>query len=476
MNYDSFLSAIKETAMFFKERFSGKRISIVSHLDADGISACAILMRALEHLNCEFVVSIVQQLTCSKIEALISEDFDAYIFADLGSGHLQQLNSKAKQKAVFILDHHKPSSQQNLRSDAKNIKHINPHLFRIAEDDISGAGVAYLFALALDSQNKKLAWLAIVGALGDLQDKTGFGFLNRMILEHAQESGNLKVEQGLKLFGIQSRPLHKVLEYSTEIYIPGVTGSESGAIQFLQQLGINPKQGKEWKKLIHLSDDELKKLAAGIIVKRFGEALPEDVFGDIYILPHEEKGSPFYDAKEFATLLNACGRMKSASVGLGACLGYKHEKDKAVKILSAYKKEIVKALKWFYDEGKKSSLQGENFIIINAGKAVQSTMIGTLASMLSKNKEFPPGTCIVAMAQDNDGNTKVSMRIAGERSQLISSCADDLNCIIKQLAKKYGNEAGGHRFAAGCFIPSCKEEEFIADVIDFFEKKNIKIQ
>ena len=121
--------------------------------------------------------------------------------------------------------------------------------------------------------------------------------LNKEILDVAVNKGKIKIIRGLRIFGAQTKPLHKVLEYSTDPYIPDVTGSESGAIQFLNQIGIDPKNGNAWKKLVHLSEEEIKKLVTGIIMKRLNnEDKPEDVLGNVYILKEEEKESPTRDA------------------------------------------------------------------------------------------------------------------------------------------------------------------------------------
>ncbi len=64
-------------------------------------------------------------------------------------------------------------------------------------------------------------------------------------------------------------------------------------------------------------------------------------------MEEEEKASPLKDCKEFATLLNACGRLDMASLGIGACLGDEKSKKRALDALKIYRKEIVESLRWF---------------------------------------------------------------------------------------------------------------------------------
>src|SRR3989338_2221597 len=281
--------------------------------------------------------------------------------------------------------------------------------------------------------------------------------MNDEILKTAVKHRKIKVERGLRMFGLQGRPLHKVLEYSTDPYIPGVSGSESGSIQFLQQLGIDPKRGSGWKRMIDLSEDEKKKLVSGIVMKRLNEEKPEDVLGNIYTLLEEKEDSITRNAREFATLLNACGRMGKASLGIGACLGDKRIKEKAIKSMSEYRREIVNALRWYENKSNNSSIIRENrLIVINAGSGIMPTLIGTLASIISKSNGIKENTFVMGLARMLDGTTKVSLRLSGKKRDYIS-----LRDLIKSITDRVGGEAGGHVHAAGALISSEKEETFI---------------
>jgi len=140
----------------------------------------------------------------------------------------------------------------------------------------------------------------VIGALGDAQDKNSkrelIG-LNEIIMVDAINANYLKVDRDLTFFGRETRPIHKALEYCSDPFIPGVSGSESGAIQFLQQLGIDPKIGNSWKKINDLTDEERQKLVAGTIMRRVSEKKPEDVLGTIYTLSAEKLGTPTKDVR-----------------------------------------------------------------------------------------------------------------------------------------------------------------------------------
>ncbi len=448
-----FKEHIRKEAEAFKN-LPDKHIKVVSHLDCDGLTAAAIITKALLREGLNFSISIIKQVEPAILEEMSKENYNCYLFTDLGSGYLSSIEKKLPDKQVFIIDHHKPEET------ATKLHHINPHMFRIdGSKDVSGAGVTYLFARSLNEENKDLAHLAIIGAIGDIQEKQGFTGMNLEILNDAISSGKLEVKKGLSMFGSQTKPLHKILEFSTDPYIPGVTGNEQEAIRFLNELGISPKdkEGKP-KKLIHLNEEEMKKLVTGIILKRVGfEKNPEDIIGNVYLLKEEIEESPTRDAREFSTLLNSCGRLKKPSLGIGTCLGNNKTKQEAITLLNDYRQELIRSLNWFYmNKGNKKIIEGDGYVIINAENNIKDTVIGTLASIISRTNTYSEGTIIVSMANTMDGNTKTSLRLVGNNPDT------DLRNIVKQITNKIGvEESGGHKQACGCLIPLGKEQEFI---------------
>ena len=457
-NYNLFSKAIESAVATFKSWDQSQPIKLVSHLDADGISASAIVINLLKLENRKYSITILPQLAKEDILQLKGENFNNYIFADLGSGILDNIQDILTDKNVLILDHHEPVQCEL----PENITHINPHLFDIdGSKEISGAGVSYLFTEKANPLAKNMAHIAIIGAIGDIQEDNGFMHLKNKILKQAIENETIKVKKGLRMFGMQTKPLHKVLEYSNNPHIPGVSGNESGTIQFLTQLGIDPKKGSGWKKMIHLTDDEMRRLVTGIIMKRLGEINPEDVLGNIYLLPKEKEESPTKDAREFATLLNACGRMNRASCGIGTCLGILKDRRMAMQTLADYKKEIVQARIWY--ENNPDIIKGKNFIIINAKDQIRHTIIGTLASIISKSNELDK-VYIMSLARTDKDTTKVSIRTNIEEEDL------DLRDIVKKITTKVGGEAGGHMQAAGALIPAEAEADFINTAKEVFKQ------
>ncbi len=464
MKYELFKKYIKKVSDRLKKIKKENVIRLISHHDADGICAASLMILALEKEGFKYSLSIIKQLSEKTLKELSEEQEKVYIFSDLGSGQYELIKKYLGEKVIFILDHH--SFDIKILNDIPdNISMINPHSFEIdGSYEISGAGVVYLFIESLDSSNKEFSYLALVGALGDIQEKKGFSALNKEILETAVKQKKVKVIKGLRWFGLETKSLSYLLTYGADIFIPGVTGSESNAIQFLIENRIEPKKNNKWSRFNDLTEEEKKRFISSIVMKRSKEKKPEDILGDRYLLLQEPESSPLRDLKEFSTLINACGRLEKASLGIGVCLNNEESKKKAIQLLDDYKKEIITGLRWYENKDNKDIIKEKNYIIINAKTNVLSTIIGTVASIISNSTELKKGTFILAMARENDETTKASLRICGREEKV------DLREIVKEITEEIGGESGGHINAAGAIISSKIEKEFIEKAIKIFEK------
>lgn len=436
-------------------------IRIISHIDSDGITAASVMIKSFEKEGKKFVLSNVKQLNQEIIEELNNEPYNVIFFLDMGSGNLSLIKDNLGNKKIFVFDHHVPEDTET------NFIHVNPHLTNLedASEQISSSGITYLFCKKLNKENKNLAYLALIGATGDIQKFDG---LNKEILEDAVESDKIEVKKGLKIFGTQTKPLHKMLQYSTYTYIPGVTGSEEDAIKFLEDTKIKFRDGNKIKRLIDLNEEDVKKLISAIILKRMGkEENPEDVIGNLYLIKDEKEGSYLKDLREFSTLLNCCGRLGQTSLGIGVCLENKNLKEKAEELLMQYKSEIIKGLDWFY-ENKDKFLESEDFIVINSKDKIRDTLIGVIAGIISKSNVYKDGKIIIAMAYTSEEDIKISIRVSGDGKNI------DLREILKNLVEGIG-QFGGHKLACGATIPLNKEEIFLERTVKLLKRVSSKV-
>jgi RecJ-like exonuclease len=432
-------------------------VRIISHHDTDGICAASIICKMLLRKNKKFHLSLIKQLEKEKIEEIEKENYNFIIFTDMGSGQIEDL-LKLHEKRILILDHHQ--LKENIESE--KIIHINPHLFGIdGSREISGAGVAYLFAVAMDKRNVDLIHLAIIGALGDRQEENGkFHGVNEMILNEAVRLNVIEIKRGLRIFGRISRPIHIALQYCTDPFIPGVSGNESGAVRFLSDIGIKIKdENGEWRKISDLSEEEERKLITSIIMRRLDSSeKPEDVLGNVYLI--KNMVDLLADAHEFSSLLNACGRTNSQSIGIMLCIGSNgNALETAKEIMQQYKIKILNALNWIWNNlnNNEQIVITEKCFYIIGKKEIDDNIIGTICSIILESKTITTKDIIVGFA-DRTNSTKVSVRSKNKNI--------NIGRILGLIAKKLNFEGGGHKQAGGARINLNNEKEFINE----FEK------
>ncbi|MFA5771429.1 MAG: DHH family phosphoesterase [Thermoplasmata archaeon] len=451
-------------------------IKIVSHIDADGICAGSIASMSLKRAGIKHSVMFVKQLDKAVIEQLKNENPPLVWFTDLGSGAIDCMNGFE----MVITDHHAPNSTETTpaldvesRTDllkfsrvmesTKTAYHLNPHLFgKNGATDISGAGVAYLVAKEIDSKNIDLSALAIIGAVGDIQDGnlcrlTG---TNREILDDAVKAGIVEPKIDIRFFGKETRPIYKLLQYSNDPSISGLSGEGENCIDFLRDIGIKQKTEEKWRKWSDLDVEEkrtiLSELAALMLSKGSNHVAAKRLVGETYYLVKEEAGTELHEAKEFATLLNACGRYGSPEVGYEVCMGNRNEMlKKARKLLQGHREVLVDAMRLLKDIGINEMKHIRYF---HAGNKVLDSIAGTLTGMALNSKLVSDDLPLVGFAEMEDGKTiKISTRC---HRRLIKNGLD-LSIAMKQACEGVGGIGGGHNVAAGGSIPKGKENEFL---------------
>jgi single-stranded-DNA-specific exonuclease len=451
----------------------GGFIHVISHLDADGLAAAGIIGKALWRLGANFRVRI-QQWVDEKIVAAITSDKPALtILTDLGSGYLNVLSTHLSSYQIIILDHHQP-----IGDATSNILQVNPHLHGIdGSKDVSGAGVAYFSAKALDDANKDLAGIAVVGALGDLQDKyeqRALGGLNETVVADAVAAGCLKVEKDLMFFGRETRPIHKALAYTTSPFLPDISGEEDKSLAFLVSLGIKPKKGDKWRALRDLSEEEKRQLCSALSDHLISKGYPSDVLslvGSVYTLVREEAWTPLRDAREFSVLLNGTGRMEKAGLGVAICMGDRGSAlEQAETVLREYRRTITKYLSWLMEEpGRIDEL--ESVYVVRGEGFINEKVIGTLSSILSTSLSKPEKP-IIAYAVADEDLVKVSARTL----DMLTSRGLDLGEIMRVAAEKFKGKGGGHNIAAGAQVPIGAVDAFVKLVDDLVKKRMEQIE
>lgn len=430
------LKAIEKFSQEFLLTCKNHPIRIITHYDTDGITSAAILAKTFRRMDLKFSIRIVKGLDPLILKEEMEKN-DILFFSDLASGSLDCF--KELKSPVFIIDHHEIEKEK--LND--KIKIINPHIFD--GEEICAAGLAYLFAKSISENNKDLAKLALIGMVGDRHET-----LSKNYHQILSDCPDLTIKKGLLIFSA-TRPIKRALEYSTSLYIPGVTGSSIGTLELLRSVAIQPE-----KTLEELNSEEMSRLITSILLKRTGQKDPDNILGNIYILKFHSRKE---DVRELSVLINACSRLGYPDIAFLFCMEYPSSYSQAQDVYIKYRQEIVSALK---NTENLEKIKGTGFVILNAKDSIKDTIIGTITSILSSSPIYEEGTILIGMAY-NENKIKVSARIVGR--------GRNLKELLQTSLTQIEAEVGGHNQAAGCLIKKEDEGKFIENL-----KKNLEIE
>ncbi len=468
---ESFLASANRAAKAIMETVEKDGfIHVFSHLDADGVAAVAIIGKALFRLDARFRLRVTQWIDEKIIGEIVADKPQLVILTDFGSGYLDLLNSKVPDFKLLILDHHQITGEV----DNENFVQVNPHLHGIdGATDISGSGVAYFVAKAVSAENVDLAPIALVGALGDLQDKNEqrkLGGLNELIVDDAVAAKLIAVEKDLAFFGRETRPIHRALATTTSPFILGLSGEEDKILAFLASLDIKTKEGERWRALRDLTEDEKKRLSSALADYLISKGLHAEVanlIGNVYVLVNEEAWTPLRDAREFALVLNSTGRMDRPSLGIAICMGDRSAAlEEANKVLEDYRKSISTYLGWVAEKPERMK-ELENIYVVYGETFINEKIIGTISSILVAGLENPEKPLIAYANIEEENAAKFSART----TYMALSKGVNLGYVMRVASEKYGGKGGGHNVAAGAQVPIDQIENFIKAVNELVGKQ-----
>ena len=468
---EGFLASANEAAKVILETVKKDGFILVfSHLDADGVAAAGVMGKMLYRLDARFRIRVMQWVDDKIIGEVIADKPQLVILTDFGSGYLDLLNEKIPNVKIVILDHHQITS----KVANPNFVQVNPHLFGIdGATDVSGSGVAYFAAKAVNSANVDLAPIALVGALGDMQDKyeqRSLRSLNEIIVNDGVSAGLLKVEKDLIFFGRETRPIYKMLATTTNPFIPGLSGQETEALNFVANLGIPLKQGDKLRALCDLTDEERKRLCTALADYLLSKGLHlevENLIGYIYILTKEEPNTALRDAREFAVVLNSAGRMDRPSLGIAICMGdRKAALEESNKILEDYRKNINKYLGWVMEKPERMR-ELQNIYVINGESFINEKIIGTVSSIIVSslgNNEKP----LIAFA---NVETEQAAKFSARTTEAAIRKGVNLGDVMRLASEAHGGKGGGHNIAAGAQVPLDRINGFVKMVDELVGKQ-----
>ncbi len=289
-------------------------ITIISHIDADGIACEAILSQAISRQEIPVRSVFVRQLEPLTMPQVPS-DSSLKIFSDLGAGQQNLLLERGfLEKDVIIVDHHvsQPCERQYTQVNCLPYGHSR----------MSAAGVSYLIAKQLDDANIDLAKLAVIGNVGDMmaREKCGLvGPARDIIVEDGVRHQSVEVrKKDLNCYGTATRPLYLSLAYNDDPYVKGISNNPEGARQFLKRLGIRQqKSDGRWFVWEEIPVEERRIIISALAEQLIANGERVDrLLAETYGFPDE---IPRYSASECAGICNdaECLREVGETAGWG---------------------------------------------------------------------------------------------------------------------------------------------------------------
>ncbi len=412
---------------------AGDSVRIISHYDADGACAAAIMCKCLMRAGKAFHATLLTEL--ESIKEIGKEENDVVFFLDMGSGQIDLLETFNGR--VIVLDHHTP-----LRA-SKKVLQINPHFYNInGTYEASASTISFLWAIEMEERNWDLVDLALAGASGDKQDIGGFSGVNKNVAEEGVKRGMIEVRRKIN---IPDGPLEEALTEMCEPYLKGIAGRREEVLSLLSRARVDSNTT-----VAHLEREEEKRLVSLICLHLLEQGARAE---NIEILVKNALCSLRSEMciEDIAGYVNACGRMEEHGTGLAFCLGDREAMERAKMLRKQYRQRIIRGLRRIEEEGvfTKSHIQ---FFYTDV-KELAGVQAGLSMNYLL-NQNMPT----LALCVENE---KTSISARGTRYLVRKGL--NLAGVCRSAAEVVGGSGGGHDIAAGATIPKGKEEAFLEE-------------
>ena len=168
-------------------------VQIFHHNDSDGLCSGAILTMAFERQGFDVRRFCLEKPYPEVLKRIYKQQGRILIFADF-AGRIAPMLSELNQgrNLTLILDHHvaEPSTDPN-------VYNLDPDLYGLKGDrDITASTTCYLFANAMNPDNRDMAWIAALGAVGDKFFVDGrLVSKNREVMMEAVQQGRIEIKE-----------------------------------------------------------------------------------------------------------------------------------------------------------------------------------------------------------------------------------------------------------------------------------------
>jgi single-stranded-DNA-specific exonuclease len=414
------------------------RFRVISHYDADGITAAAIICKALYRQGYDFHASLMRNPFTKGLEHVKKEQNTFIIFTDMGSGQIDMIEQIKAQ--CIIIDHH----QLKKEKVPDHILQINANQCGINGNyEACGASLSYAVAEALNHANTDLISLALAGAIGDKQYIGGFKGYNKTLVKKAIEHQMVNKEIGLKL----SEPtLLDSLYYSVEPYYKDLSGNQKQCESFLKQMNIDASET-----YTNLSKDDKKKVHSALLLRLIQQGCESNIL-DTVVRDRFYADATYGEMEQFADLLDSCGKGGNRMLGLALTLGDQPAYEEAKKLERNYKTDLLEELKRLEKNGADECSSFRYFYTTH-------TSLGGVVGGIATNFIFDTKKPLLSIARKDH-----ELHISCRGNQSLVEKGLDLGFAMSMVAEILDGHGGGHKIAAGATIPSESEDKFLKEV------------
>ncbi|MGQ0534873.1 MAG: DHH family phosphoesterase [Methanobacteriota archaeon] len=414
-------------------------VRVVSHYDADGISAAGVLTRMLARLGVAFHATMRHQLDAPFFQRLAAEKNDLVLFSDLGSSSIEEI--EALPGRSVILDHHVPLRPARRASCLQ----VNAHIEGVNGTHEACAGtLAYGLAREVDEANRDLFPIALAGMIGDRQHVPAPSGYNLSLVIDAEAHSGLRRERGLLLSGPS---LVDAVAGSLDPYFAGLSGRPAAARTFLTSLQV-PVQAA----LHEMSREHEERVVSALMLKLLAQGASREAAEELVGVRYRIDAFGCGTGKELTDLLNACGRHDRMGVGLSLLHNDSAANREARALVASYNEKILSGLLRLEEGGAEPRTNIQVF------RAEEANFAGTVAGLgmafLLDQKRPTLGVAV------KDGELKVSARA----TRALIARGVDLAAALREAAGAVGGAGGGHPIAAGATVLAEKEEAFLSRV------------
>ncbi|MBS3817497.1 MAG: DHH family phosphoesterase [Candidatus Thermoplasmatota archaeon] len=411
---------------------SNDKFRIITHYDADGISASAVLTRSLMKVQAGFHTSFVESFPENIPEGL------PLLFTDIGNSHLDQISRV--EEDVIVLDHHdiKSDKKREIEDEKKIV--INPHEYGIdGAQEVSGGTLALLLAVWFDNVNWEEAVYGLAGAAADKQAVDGFTGLNKKLAEKAAEEGYL--EERTDLF-IDGKGIKEALMKACDPYFPGISGERKEIKSILKDLDIDPESN-----LKSIGQEKKRELASLLVLSLLKKRRPAELVESIRGVHYRSRYHSL-DTDRLYKILNSCARNNRPGLGLSLCLGDENALEEAKEIRDGYRTEMVEKL----DDLEEKM---ETYDHIQYFYEEEKTRKGELAG-LGMLYLLPLDKPVFGLVKVDD-----EIDISARATREMVNKGLDLGELCSKISERVGGTGGGHDIAAGARIKKDKIDRFL---------------